>query len=83
MPNFHKQKSQFLGAVLEKIQAAVYKPAGDLTVTAFVTAEPLPFAQREQGRRLDLQSGDKWASEIFDSAWFHFTGLGPDNGNQG
>jgi alpha-mannosidase len=77
MPNHDKQKAQFLSNILEKIRPAVYKPAGDLTVTAFVTSEPVPFAERDKGRRIELKTGDKWAAEIFDCAWFHFTGMVP------
>jgi alpha-mannosidase len=77
MPHFDKQKAQHLSGILEKIRTAVYRPVGDLTVEAFVTAEPLPFGRRTQGRQYSLKTGDTWAAAVFDCAWFHFTGEVP------
>lgn len=55
-----------------------YKVTGALHADAYVSAEPLPFADRCKGRFLrDLKPGDRWAQNVFDCAWFHITGSIP------
>ena len=59
------------------LQQSIYEPVSALTVTAWATKEPVPFADRESGRRIRLQPGDKWG-ELWDCAWFHFEGVVPE-----
>ena len=35
---------------LSRLQKSIYEPVSALTVTAWVTKEPVPFAEREIGR---------------------------------
>ena len=77
MPTFTKQKVQHLKGILEKIRTAVYRTIGELSAEVFVSSEPLPFAHRTQGRKIELKPGDVWAAEVFDCGWFHFTGTIP------
>ena len=59
---------------IEKLMPQSYERLGGLNCTAYVTSEPVPFAQRESGVKKELQEGDKWAEEVFDCAWMHITG---------
>lgn len=66
-------------AVLPRLREAIYFPLADLRVTAWVTPEPVTYALRMTGHRLDsLKPGDKWA-ELWDCAWFHFEGTVPES----
>lgn len=66
-----------LDDVEQRIKSAVYTPLGPLAATAWVTAEPVPFASRRQGREVRLRQGDQWSEAAFDCAWFLFTGTVP------
>ncbi len=76
MPYHLNQRKHELRGLLDRIGGAVYTPLGDLTVAAWVTPEPVAYADRESGRKLELTPGDKWG-DLFDCAWFHFTGSVP------
>lgn len=60
-------------SMLERLEEQIYLPLSTLTVTAWVTKEPVPYAERMSGRRLDVAAGDRWG-ELWDCAWFHFAG---------
>ncbi|GIO85711.1 alpha-mannosidase [Paenibacillus faecis] len=55
---------------------AVYRTVTPLRVTAWVTPEPVPYADRMTGERLELQPGDSWG-ELWGCAWFRFQGTVP------
>lgn len=61
---------------LSKLQMAIYQPVSSLSVTAWVTKEPVPYAERESGTKIQLRPGDQWG-ELWDCAWFHFEGVVP------
>ncbi|MGG6310260.1 alpha-mannosidase [Paenibacillus macerans] len=61
---------------LSKLQNYIYEPVSSLTVTAWVTKEPVTYANRESGSRVELKPRDKWG-ELWDCAWFHFQGEVP------
>ncbi|MDQ6419079.1 glycoside hydrolase family 38 C-terminal domain-containing protein [Paenibacillus sp. LHD-117] len=64
---------------LEKISENIYEKAADLSVTAWVTPEPVPYEERTNGRKLErLSEGDRWG-QLWDCAWFHFSGKVPDS----
>jgi alpha-mannosidase len=68
------------GALVEsehRIRRAVYTPLAPLAATAWVSAEPLPFARRRDGREMRLKPGDRWSAAPFDCAWFLFEGRVP------
>jgi alpha-mannosidase len=67
-----------LAEIEQAIKVAVYTTIAGLHATAWVTPEPVPFAERQQGRKLVLRPGDRWSKATFDCAWFHFTGTVPD-----
>ncbi|HEX3954732.1 MAG TPA: glycoside hydrolase family 38 C-terminal domain-containing protein [Stellaceae bacterium] len=60
-----------------RIKAAVYTPVAPLAVLAWVTPEPVPYADRRTGREVRLRPGDRWSKAVFDCAWFHVTGIVP------
>src|SRR5512142_1369052 len=63
-------------AFVDRIEKQIYRPVADLQVTAWRTKEPVPFARRQEGARLQLRKGDAWG-ELFDCAWFNFAGTVP------
>jgi alpha-mannosidase len=62
--------------MLEKIEQSIYQPLGDLTISAWTSAEPLPYKDREKGSPRTFTKGDKWGG-LFDCAWFRFQGTVP------
>lgn len=70
------QKDRPLGEMTGRLRDAIYTPVADLTVTAWVTAEPVLFDKRQTGKKVDLKPGDKWGG-LFDCGWFHFSGRVP------
>ena len=58
------------------LQQKIYTPLANLAITAWKTREPVPFNQRQSGEKLTLKVGDKWG-DLFDCAWFNFTGEVP------
>ncbi|MFC5529932.1 alpha-mannosidase [Cohnella yongneupensis] len=64
-------------SALSRLLDAIYEPIGELTVHAWVTKEPVPYAERTNGTPTGtLRVGDKWA-ELWDCAWFRFEGKVP------
>src|SRR5690242_13124227 len=77
MPDSSVTTARSLADIEQAIKAAVYTPIAELRATAWVTPEPVPFAERRQGRKLVLRPGQRWSKAAFDCAWFHFTGTVP------
>ncbi len=73
MPDFTPYTVKYLDLALQAIEERVYTVVGGLEITAWRTAEPVPFEQRRSGQELRLQVGDKWG-DLFDCAWFRFRG---------
>ncbi|MBB6733285.1 alpha-mannosidase [Cohnella zeiphila] len=63
--------------MLAKLREAIYRPVGSLSAEAWVTDEPMPFADRMQGKHLRLEPGDRWG-KLWDCAWFRFEGVVPE-----
>ncbi|HMA37698.1 MAG TPA: alpha-mannosidase, partial [Chloroflexia bacterium] len=76
MPDFIPYTRRQLPAVLTRIQAAIYTVVAPLAITAWRTAEPVPYPERCSGEELHLQVGDSWGA-LFDCAWFRFRGQIP------
>jgi alpha-mannosidase len=76
MPNFLPYTKHQLDHALKLISEAIYTSVAGLAITAFRTTEPVPFARRQSGEKLQLKVGDAWG-DLFDCAWFHFTGQVP------
>ncbi|WP_372661642.1 alpha-mannosidase [Cohnella sp.] len=67
-----------LKALLNQLKEHIYAPLSKLNVTAWVTPEPVPYNERMSGRRVELEPGDQWGN-LWDCAWFLFTGKVPEN----
>jgi alpha-mannosidase len=76
MPDFKPYTRRELDYGLSMIGKAIYTTVAPLQITAWRTAEPVPYAQRRSGAELHLKIGDKWG-DLFDCAWFNFTGQVP------
>jgi alpha-mannosidase len=76
MPDFVPYTKRQLEFALPRIREAIYTRVGELGIQAWRTPEPVPFTERASGEKLDLSAGDKWG-DLFDCAWFHFTGTVP------
>jgi alpha-mannosidase len=77
MPDSSVTTPRSFGDIEQAIKAAVYTPIAKLRANAWVTPEPVPFAERRQGSKLALRPGQRWSKAAFDCAWFHFTGTAP------
>lgn len=62
-----------LKQLLSKLREAIYEPVTQLKVTAWVTPEPVSFAERMSGDKITLSPGERWG-DLWDCAWFCFTG---------
>ncbi|GMA62911.1 glycosyl hydrolase-related protein [Alicyclobacillus fastidiosus] len=60
-----------------RIQEKIYTKISALSVTAWVTPEPVSYDNRMSGNKRVLTPGDKWG-ERWDCAWFHFEGAVPE-----
>ncbi|QHT63621.1 alpha-mannosidase [Paenibacillus lycopersici] len=71
-------KMDLLRRTLHGIESRIYTKVASLAMTAYATKEPVVFAERKSGERLELQPGDQWG-ERWDCAWFHFSGRVPES----
>jgi alpha-mannosidase len=76
MPDFKSYTRHSLDQTLIQLEKAIYSNIAPLKITAWRTAEPVSFAQRMHGFRLDLKIGESWGG-LFDCAWFCFQGQIP------
>ncbi|HQE91193.1 MAG TPA: glycoside hydrolase family 38 C-terminal domain-containing protein [Anaerolineae bacterium] len=76
MPTYKPYTKHQLDFALREIGRAIYTTVAPLDIRAWWSKEPLPFAERTHGKELTLRIGDKWG-DLFDCAWFHFTGVVP------
>ena len=76
MPDFKPYTRNQLDRALDQIRSAVYNVVGPLAIRAWRTPEPVPYDQRTSGEPLSLSVGDRWG-DLFDCAWFNFTGKVP------
>jgi alpha-mannosidase len=78
MPTFTPYTKHQLDFALNLIGQSVYTPVAPLEIHAWCTTEPLSYNDRLQGSEQVFSIGDKWGN-LFDCAWFHFTGKVPDS----
>lgn len=63
-------------AFAERLLGERFTVVGELAIEAWTSAEPLPFARRQEGAHVVLRVGERWA-DLFGCAWFRFTGTLP------
>ncbi len=78
MPYAKVQMQSQIKLAISQVKKAVYAIVGELGITAWVTAEPVPYQVRMTGVKKELQIGSKWGNP-WDCAWFHFSGNVPPN----
>lgn len=66
-----------LNKLLARIKGRVYHKLCDLDMTIYASKEPLTYENRFSGEERKISVGDKWGN-LFDCAWFHFTGIIPE-----
>ena len=76
MPDYKFFTKYQLDYALRMIGEAAYVEMAPLTIRAWCTGEPVPYNERKSGEAYSLEAGDKWG-DLFDSAWFNFTGTVP------
>jgi alpha-mannosidase len=77
MPYPIKEVLANLNSLRQKIADAVYKKLTPLKVTIWKTKEPVPFEDRFSGEMRVISPGQSWG-ELWDCAWFQFTGTVPE-----
>jgi alpha-mannosidase len=77
VPYHYMQTQRHLTATLHKIEKAIYTPVAELHTEAWITPEPVTFAERQSGTHKVLRIGESWG-QLWDCAWFHFSGVVPD-----
>ena len=60
----------------ERIKNSVYQKAADLDAEVLVSKEPIRYADAVNGVFRPIAVGEVWG-ELFDCAWFRFTGEVP------
>lgn len=60
-----------------RLEEKVYEKVSSLEVNAWVTREPVGYADRQSGEHVSVAPGDKWGN-LWDCAWFHFKGVVPE-----
>ncbi len=73
MPEYKFYTKRQLVEALSIIGDAVYAEVAPLEIEAWCSSEPLAVQDRCSGNRRVLAVGDIWG-DLFDCAWFHFTG---------
>jgi alpha-mannosidase len=66
-----------IDALTERLREAFLVRVAGLDITRWLTAEPVPFSQKECGSRAVVRPGEPWAGQIFDCAWMRFTAQVP------
>lgn len=77
MPYLKDRYFRTVEQTMKKLGTLVYLPKAPLKATAYYSEEPLPYANRMDGRKMELHENDKWAENTFDCAWFHLEGEVP------
>ncbi len=76
MPDFAPYTLRQLDRALETIEQNVYQVVAPLDIRAWCSREPFSFPERYGGVERELRIGDRWG-ELFNCAWFRFTGQVP------
>lgn len=73
-----KHEIKSLTKLLARIKGRVYHKLCDLDMTIYTSKEPITYENRFSGEEKKVSVGDKWG-DLFDCAWFHFTGTIPES----
>ena len=64
---------------LRVLRGKAARPLSSLSVSAAVTREPVPYAEKDRLRYRRIMPGEVWAKHVYDCGWFHVTGDMPGN----
>jgi alpha-mannosidase len=78
MPYAKAQMQSQIQLVISQVKKGIFSMVGELSMTAWVTPEPVPYQARMTGVKKVLQIGEQWG-KLWDCAWFHFSGEIPRN----
>lgn len=78
MPYHYLQTQHRFTTTLNTIERSIYAPLTELHAEAWITPEPVPFVERQSGEHKLLTLGQSWG-QLWDCAWFHFTGVVPES----
>lgn len=77
MHYFQRDMDKRLELVINNLHNRIYTKHAQAGIEAYITKEPVAFQKRTTGTYKKLYAGDAWG-ELFDCAWFHFTGIIPE-----
>ena len=66
------------GGLLSAMYDALSDDIAPLGIAAYLSPEPLPFAERLSGRPVELREGEPWGERLFDCAWMRFDAEVPE-----
>lgn len=78
MPYSDRYMQRKITDVLKTIKTGIYTKILPLNVKAYVTEEPVKFADRFNGEEKFLNAGQSWG-KLWDCAWFCFEGFIPES----
>src|SRR4051812_30875564 len=70
--------SSVIDGLVKRVESAQHVRLAPLTITRWLTSEPVSFAQRESGERAEVRMGEPWAGQLFDCAWMRFSAELPE-----
>ncbi len=77
MPYSERYMHQKIDDAINTVKQGVYTKLAPLSIKAYVTAEPVKFADRLTGAEKVLHVGESWG-KLWDCAWFCFEGKIPE-----
>ena len=74
-------KGERVARAIARLHEQAYKRIDGLQGEGYVTAEPVPFGKKTEGKKIAIKKGVVWAEHVFDCAWFHLSGKLPRKKN--
>ena len=78
MPYSNRYMHRKIEDALKTVKSGIYTKIAPLAVKAYVTEEPVKFADRFEGEEKFLNVGESWG-KLWDCAWFCFEGIIPES----
>lgn len=78
MPYSERYMMKKIDDAIKTVKPAIYTKIAPLSIKAYVTEEPVKFAERFSGEEKILNVGDSWG-KLWDCAWFCFEGRIPES----
>ena len=78
MHRFAPYTMEYLERTQQTIKEKIYTKVAPLYIKAWCSKEPLLYSQRKNGEEKEFSIGDSWG-DLFDCAWFNFTGKVPES----